>query len=302
MRELTEAHSKYKERTRAYAAHHILRAFKGVVLTMSNVTGDILEHPQIFARHGAEFIGNDNKPRGDANTYYGDGFEAKSIAIEGIKVPIHEVNQYGEFVEDINKQKNMLGELPPLHSTQYKKPRRLKNIKDTIDYPHFIKLMKNIELDWRGLAYDIRWGIYHPKSRTAMSYLEGLKENKYPEYRDEDIHFINAPSTGDPALDLRALAYPGKNEYWGREKFDDLEPPFTNPFPIVSSGGLRTFLKERIEGDLRDKDLAHKIMKGMPADTMAFEKVIEKIGGGKKVVTQPIGGLLSDEPAAQTKN
>ncbi len=301
IREMTEAHHKYKERTKAYASHHVLRAFKGVVLTMSNVTGDILEHPQIFARPDAEFIGNDNKEPGDNNEYYGNGFKAGSTTIERIRVPVHEVTQYGELVDDINKQKDMLGNLPPLHSPQYKKPRRLKNMKDIIDYPHFIKLMKNIELDWRGLAYDIRWGIYHPKSRTALSYLEALKENKYPEWRDEDIHFINAPSTGDPALDLRALAFPGKNEYWGREKFDDLEPPPKNPFPIVSSGGLRTFLKERIEGDMRDKQKAHQAMRRIPADTMAFEKVIEKIGG-KKVVTQPIGGYLSDEPVGQQKS
>lgn len=288
-REMNESYEKYNVRTKAYKAHHILRAFKGVILTMSNPTGDALQNPQIFAKPGAKF---------DASEMGGEITAGKEY-IGGLEVPTHQVNQYGEFIEDINNQIDSFGNLPPpykasLTASEYKEPRRLKNIKDIIEYPHFLVLMKNIDIDWRNLAWDIRYGFYHKRSRTALDYIDGLKKNYYPEWRDENIKKEYEVSFSNQALDLRALANPGLNIYWGRKKHSDEEPPDSNPFPAISSLGLKRFLRVRIVTDIKNKGLAQHAMSKIPADTGAFEKVVEKIAG-KRVVTKPIGGMLSDE-------
>jgi len=283
-REIHESYEKYKFRAEAYKAHHILRTFKGVILTMSNVTGDVLENPQIFARPDAEF----------APSEMGGRIIAGKEVIEGFEMPTHEVNQYGEYVEDINIQKDRFGNLPPPYGAHgYRKPRRLTSMKDVMDYPHFLNLMKNIELDWRNLAWDIRYGFYHKKSRTAQDYLDALKKNKYPEWADNEIKMQYGVSFTNQALDLRALANPGLNLYWGRKNFYDEQPPDKNPYPGISSIGLGRFLRSRIEGDIRNKGRAHQYMEKIPADTGAFEKVTEMIEG-KKVVTKKIGGRLSE--------
>lgn len=289
-REMEESYEKYKVRTEAYKSHHILRAFKGVILTMSNVTGDVYENPQIFARPGAKIV--------DGET----GRQLRDVAgkeyVGRMEVPTTQVNQYGELAGDINAQKDDFGDLPHPYGTavkpRYRKPRRLKNMKDIIDYPHFMNLMKNIELDWKGLAWDIRYGFYHKKSRTAQDYIDALKKNRYPEWRDADIAKSYQLSFTNPAVDLRALANPGFNIYWGRNRFNDDEPQNLNQYPAVSSVGLKRFLKIRIQSDVKNKQRAHEYMEKIPADTEATEKVVEK-QGGKSVVTKPIGGTLADE-------
>ena len=92
------------------------------------------------------------------------------------------------------------------------------------------------------------------------------------------------------------MAYPAFNLYWGRRKFDDAEPPMLNPYPAISSLGLKHYLRKRIELDVKNKKLAHELMRKIPADTGAEMKEIQDIGG-KKVITKPIGGTLADEPS-----
>ena len=286
----------YKLMTTAFGGHHVLNAYKGIILNMTNVTGDILEHPQKFARPGAVFIGNDNKPRDDKSEYYGDSFEAGyKIDVKGLKVPIHEVNQYGEYVQDIVDQKDASGDLPS-DPRNYKKSRKVKP-NDIIDYTDYSALMSNVELDWQGLAEDIRYGIWHPHSRTYQMYKKALANAIYPDWADDQIpidKILTSPVSGDEAVDLRALANPGKNDYWGRITFDAGEPPKKddpkhNPFPGLSALGMKKYMQERVRLDMKDKAKAAYFMSTIPADTAATKKVVKG-----KTVEVPIGGRLSE--------
>lgn len=282
LRRINVNYAKYKHAMGAFGAHHVIKAYRDIILDMSNPTGDVLEHPQKFARPGAEFEGGAG--------FYGPEFKARTDPATGY--PIDEVNQYGELVADIVAQKDKFGELPD--PTKFKKPRKLKNPKDIIDYPDFITLMQNIEEDWKGLAEDIRYGLHHPYSRTIKTYLAALEKKIYPEWADDQVPFTNSPTLQDQAIDMRALANPSMHSYWGRERIDsDSLPnatrPSYNPFPALSSLGLREYLDKRITQDMRDQTLAQKFKNKYPADTGHAEKDLD---AGK-----PIGMLLGEKPA-----
>lgn len=288
---LTELHSnreQYKQRMKAYGGHHVLKAYREILLSMTNVTGEVLQHPQKFARPDVKFDMGDQtgKPKvagKDARGY-----------------PTDEVNQFGEVIADINEQKknnrsiyDKFGDI--IDPRLYKRPRKVKP-EDIIDYPDFTTFVANIELDWKGLAEDIRYGLWHPDSRTFEMYKQGLAHGVYGDYDDARIpltiaghKLTNPPYTGDEAIDMRAMADPGKNVYWGREMFDERSPsppdknnPFHNPYPLVSSLGAKKYLQQRVYLGMKDKASAVEYLNRYPADTGAPEKVME----GKEVITR----------------
>lgn len=268
----------YKRRTKAFGAHHVLNAYKGIILNMSNVTGEVKEHPQKFARSGAEFEGNEVRSDGTAiSGFYGPAFKAGGKIESEILVPIHEVNQFGEYIEDIVAQKDMFGKLDP---RKYKKPRKLKNPNDIMDYPIYTGLMDNIGKDWKGLAEDIRYGLHHPMSRVVKDYTEALDKGIDYKWADNKVPFTSSPSLQNFALDMRALADPGKNLYWGRLKFDIATElggiPPENPYPILSSLGLRDFLDIAIDRDMKDHAKAAEFKDKIPADSGVFEKDLDR--------------------------
>ena len=291
----------YNLMTNAFGGHHVLNAYKGIILNMTNVTGDVLEHYQKFARPDAEFEGN---PRGRDIGFYGLSFKAEGRRDPQTRIilPIHEVNQFGEYIQDITDQRDKFGNLPD--PRDYKKPRKVKP-EDIIDYPDYTTLMANVELDWKGLAEDIRYGLWHPESRTFQMYAQSLSKAIYPEWADEQIPIVGAtgriessPSTGDEAFDMRALANPGLHPYWGRKTFDAEAPPgkndpFHNPFPGVSSLGLVKYLEERVGLDMKDKAKAQEFMNKYHRDSAAPKKVT--VRGEVKVKIGTRLGLTQQE-------
>ena len=281
----------YEERMEAYGGHHVLNAYKNIILSMTNVTGDILTHPQKFARPDAEF---------DMSNQTGKPTKAGKDAMG---LPTDEVNQYGEVIADIDKQKesNKFGDI--MDPRSYKRPRKVKP-HDIINYPNFTKFITNIEHDWKGLAEDIRYGLSHPDSRTYKMYEEALNKGTYPEWADDQIPLTingvklsNSPSTGDEAFDMRALANPGLNVYWGRKFFDERSPSppertdsFHNPYPLISSLGIEKFLLHRVEIAIKNQSIVKKWLNILPADSAASEKVI--VGEEVKV---PIGIRLGEK-------
>ena len=286
LRFVNDNHRQYEIREKAFSAHHIIKGYREIILTMSNVTGEFNEHPMKFARPGAMFKGG--------NGYFGPSFEAKADPSGN---PFHEVNQYGEYVKDIVALKvNLFDDDTPnittpditgsVNAKEYekRKPRRV-NPGDIIDYYEFPSFLRFIELDWQALAQDIRYGLWHPKSRSKNAYTHALAKNIYPEWADAEIEGHSEPTKEDPALDLRTLADPGRNIYWGREEFTDDIPPKKNPWPAVTSLGLKEYMETRIVLDMKDQTQAAKYMLYYPIDEGAEEKVVEK---GK--VKVPIGG------------
>jgi len=274
--ELTEriksARNQYNIRMEAYGAHYALKGYRDIMLNMTNVTGDVLEHPMKYARPGAKFImeGQAGKP------------DTAGVDPEGY--PTDEVNQFGEVIADINEQKDSFGNLPP-DPRQYNKPRKV-HPKDIIDYPSFVKFTDNISKDWRNLAFDIRYGLYHPFSRTHSAYIKAFGDRIYPEFQDKDIPFEKSPSTSDWAVDMRTLANPGLNKFWGRKSFHDNEPPLANPLPGLSSLGLKKFLFEAAKLAHTDQEEVKKYLNKYYADSAAPKK---------ELPDSPIGVMLGED-------
>ncbi len=301
IREINTLMEHYKVRIESFRYHHVLNGYKLIALNMFNVTGEWYENPLKFAKPEAEFQGNEEarneKPA--VTGYFGPSLVAGGKMEGKMKVPIHQVNQFGEFVEDIIKQKDPItGDIDPI---KYKKPRKLKNPEDIIDHPDFVNLMTWLTHDWNGLAEDVRYGLHHPKSRTFTAYEHAIKKKLYPEYADESIHSTGVPTKQDQAVDMRALADPGLNKYWGRKWYyaqtvppgPDTVPP-ENPLPNLSSLGIKHYLQTRIELDMRDKEEAHRYMMKIPADTGVPRKEYR----GKEVIAK-VGGTLAQKTASQ---
>lgn len=280
-KKITTYEEEYTRRTDAFGAHYVLNAYKGIVLNMSNPTGEVKSHPQKFARPGAEFIGNNNKPNDDKSEYYGDGIKAEGRRDDksGVILPIHEVNQFGEYIQDIIDQRDKFGDIPK-DPRKFKKPRKLKNHEDIIDYPSYVELLENVGKDWKGLAEDIRYGLHHPMSRIVRNYTDALGKGNYYQWNDDKIPFTDSPSLENFALDMRALADPGLNKYWGRLKFDIPTElggiPYENPYPVLSSLGLRDFLDIGMDLDIKPPALAARYKQYYPADSKAFKKDLDR--------------------------
>lgn len=279
LNEINDNHDQYQIREKAFAAHHVIKAYREIILTMSNVTGEYYEHPMKFAKPGATFKGGTG--------YFGPSFTAEADPMGN---PKHEVNQYGEYIKDVVALKvnddgtpNITGDVNA-KLYEKRKPRRIENREDIINYLEFPLFLKNISLDWQALAQDIRHGLWHPKSRTKGDYTHALQSNVYPEWADAEIHGHGAPTSDDPALDLKALADPGRNVYWGRKEFSDPVPPKENPWPALTSVGLKEYMEGRVKLDMKNQELGANYLSYYPVDSEAVKKVVEK---GKVIV--PIG-------------
>lgn len=288
----------YDDRMKAFGGHHVLDAYREIVLGMTNVTGEILQHPQLFAKPGAAF---------DMNDY---GAKDKIAGHDAKGLPTDEVNQFGEVIADINEEKKKQENYDRFGNLKdprlYKKPRKVKHT-DIIPYPNYEDWGKNIEHDWVALAEDIRYGLFHPESRTYKMYEKALDHGVFPEWRDDEIPLTiegvklsSPPVKGDEAFDARAMANLGKNVYWGRDTFYTESPPkkdspFHNPYPLVTSGGLKRYLRKRFLVSAQDPAKMLEMMKIIPADTMASRKIVKA-----HKVEVPIGTNLADTSSPES--
>ena len=80
--------------------------------------------------------------------------------------------------------------------------------------------------------------------------------------------------------------------YWGRKKFNDASPSNENPWPALSSLGLRDYLETLVKLDRGENELTQQFLNKYHADTGNPKKVIRD---GK--VVSPIGGSLGEKHA-----
>ena len=138
-------------------------------------------------------------------------------------------------------------------------------------------------------------------------YEQALDQGVFPEWRDdkipltlEGVKLSNPPGTGDEGFDMRSLANLGKNVYWGRDNFYVASPPnkdsqFHNPYPLVTSGGLKKYVRKRFLVSAQDPAKMEEFLKIIPADTMASRKIVR---GGKVIV--PIGTSAADTSSPES--
>jgi hypothetical protein len=253
------AHNQYIFRADAVGAHHVVRAYRNIILDLANPQGGgIFEKHYKFARPGAALL------RG-----YGRG----AVGAGTVNASDIEVTQFGEVVQDINTRKDQFGDV------QGTQPYVRVAANDVIEYQNFASIATHIKNDIDRVIEHYRFGVFNPNSRTIQDYINALSKNIYPEMKDEQIGFSSSPSMQNPALDLRGLANPGKHEYWGRQAFSSAAPLLSSPFPAISSIGIRDYLLRRLEIDEMNTRLAEEFRQKHKWDTGSQTHPVGSSGG-----------------------
>lgn len=247
--------TRLKERLEAYGPHHVIKAWQYLMLDQVNPSGRMYPHTYYFIPAGTKVVDKDgNVSKVDELT---------------------EVDMFGNLLEDEYNMSEQYGDpIPPYkHGQQnpkYIKPRRVEDTRNIVNYSDAYKLPALIDHEWQGFMLDLRYGTYHPYSRSWPDYESKLKKIKL--FMDDSQITADLPSNKDsrsPAFDREALKNPGQHIYWGRTKFEDehekIEPK--NPYPSLSSYGLTRYLTEVTEKDMVDKVEAHHRLNLFLGDT-----------------------------------
>ncbi|MBI2655850.1 hypothetical protein HYX06_05520 [Candidatus Woesearchaeota archaeon] len=185
------------------------------------------------------------------------GFAIQSFATQFGTVPLrHEVDIKGFVLEDVNaievEHKNL----------GYIRRVRIEDIKDypqTNEYPNiasFAFVFKQILNEWDAFMQDLRFGHYHPNSRSDVDYTNLISKNTF-DLRSRNQNGREYPTRTPPqypergAFDLEALRHSGLYKYWGKKNYWDesvsRDRKTGNPYPTLSTVGLSQVLNMMIE-------------------------------------------------------
>jgi len=177
----------------------------------------------------------------------------------------HEVDIKGFILEDIHAIE-----------VEHKNPKypgyiRRVRIEDIEDLPQMADstlyswgwVYQSILNEWESFISDLRWGQYHPNSRSDVDYMNIISKNTFDLIsRPDNVIPRTPPLEGSRgAFDLEALRHSGKHVYIGKKNYWDVKPTddprFSNPYPALSTVGLSNVLAKlitQIEG-VNDKTL-----------------------------------------------
>ena len=121
--------------------------------------------------------------------------------------------------------------------------------------------------DWSHFVRDFRYGLYHPRSRSFIEYVEAWQQGIW-----SDKNITWAPRGGGeqtPAFDLRVLAKPGDYSYPGRLNYNSEEHQVfkENTDPHISQIGIKRFIEELIRRTSKQIDEDLDFLVNYPADT-----------------------------------
>src|SRR3989338_1232185 len=177
----------------------------------------------------------------------------------------HEVDIKGFILEDIHAIE-----------VEHKNPKypgyiRRVRIEDIEDLPQMADstlyswgwVYQSILNEWESFISDLRWGQYHPNSRSDVDYMNIISKNTFDLIsRPDNVIPRTPPLEGSRgAFDLEALRHSGKHVYIGKKNYWDVKPTddprFSNTYPALSTVGLSNVLAKlitQIEG-VNDKTL-----------------------------------------------
>ena len=163
---------------------------------------------------------------------------------------------FGEILEDIYKSFDQFGKQT---LERYKKPRKVKDRRKIAYYSNPHEMMAFIDDEWEGFVRDMRFGEYHPYSRSVNDYINKMIYKRI--FYDDSKITASLPSAKDPdnpAFDREGLKNPGQMFYWGRTRYSDknadIEPK--NPYPTISNFGMTKYLNTLVQKDMADKQEA----------------------------------------------
>jgi hypothetical protein len=176
----------------------------------------------------------------------------------------HEVDIRGFVLEDIHKVEIDHEKLPYI--------RRIK-IEDIEDFPGdtpelatFNAVYPKILKEWDFLIEDLRFGTYHPYSRSDIDYTNII--NKERSLNFEKVGRTKPSKIGNyAAFDLEALKASGNWKYWGRRNYWDDYPEYKNPYPTLSTIGLSRFITDIVKLRATQSEIADKYLSYWVWDT-----------------------------------
>lgn len=176
----------------------------------------------------------------------------------------HEVDIKGFVVEDFHKI-----ELDH-ENLSYIKRVKVQDIEDfpadTEDLTTYTGVYKNILAEWDFFIEDLRFGTFHPFSRSYIDYTKIINDSRH-------FKFDNVGRTKPDrrqnyaAFDLDALKISGKWVYWGRRNYWDKLPELKNPYPTISTIGLSRFITELVRLRAKTNEIADKYLSYWVWDT-----------------------------------
>ncbi len=208
------------------------------------------KHIYKFARVGAKiyeagYTVNDKHPFFEVQK----GAKGGQYAIEPeVKKLNHEVDKDGYFLEDLNRIKftgqGVLRKVDRFERIDnFPKSGEITWVPCIIDYPDWRPVIKGMDNEWDFFIRDMRFGEFHPNSKTFQDYA-AVHKRKLKIYEGM-IKISGTPGGGNPAFDREALKDIGKSTYWGKKwpwsSFDSINKAPTNNFPCLTNYGLSSY-------------------------------------------------------------
>lgn len=209
------SYAAYTERVANYIPHYHIKALALHIWDMMENAG-VASHRYRFAKRDARY---------------------REGTTEGeVQNDTTEVNLYGEFIEDIQKNR-------------WPRRRLINPKRDSLPYPPELtmgSIGNYFEADWAGFLKDFREGFWHPHTRNVAEYLKAWKEGKW---KDDEIDWPPRGGRESFAFDLRVLLNPGIFSWQGRRNFDSGETDIfdENLEPHISQKGIHDFITNLID-------------------------------------------------------
>lgn len=255
------------ERLKAYGPHHVVRAWRYLILDQCNPSGGRWPHTYLFV---------------PPETELDDGTRTTELT---------EVTMFGEILEEIYKNIDHFGK-PQKRKTTV---RRVKDTRKIIFHPNPHEMYGFIDNEWEGFVRDMRFGTYHPYSRSVYDYISKMVYKKIF-YDDTKITAIlpSKKDAGNPAFDREALKDPGQMFYWGRTRYYDKHTDIEqkNPYPALSNFGMSRYLHELTVKDMKDKQEAISFLNRFLGDTGEW---VTEVAKAREAI-----GLLGEIKGGQT--
>ena len=148
------------------------------------------------------------------------------------------------------------------------------------DAPELAKhswIATQIEQEWTFLLQDLRWGQFHPYSRSDVDYTKIISTQRIYEFSKVGRTRPNKDQQ-KAAFDLEALKIPHLWVYWGRRNYWDTSISSRNPYPTISTVGISRFITALVR--LRNKEnIADKYLSTYVWDTGRDDKPFTTIIG-----------------------
>ncbi|MBI2135541.1 hypothetical protein HYU06_00545 [Candidatus Woesearchaeota archaeon] len=251
----------YIRRLHAYSWHSKLRSAMIYALGMAN-SAYLFDHTYRFANPEAELEeGGKAGWKVENERYYEVTNDGKFIDdINEFVETGTDIRQYVD--EDFTKYRN---DATTTTIKKLKDPREVITFSDNVPKNAFQDIISWMNTDWLFWTDDMKYGLYHLRSRSFKDYEENYLKNQF---HDHHIGRSNKINRENGSFDRRILTNPGIWRYLGRRNYYDKDIgkyETYNPLPWISLHGITEYLKLEFRRSFDDAHHREEAMALFPA-------------------------------------